>query len=94
MAAVNVYPGQTNMGHLFFRVSDPERKQFLINTNCILGDYLETLNVQLLNGTTFQDYPNDSTKVLILTNALRRFWDLTHPFLQQDNQSSCAETKI
>ena len=65
VAAVNVYPGQTNMGHLFFRVSDPERKQFLINTNCILGDYLETLNVQLLNGTTFQDYPNDSTKVLI-----------------------------
>ena len=69
IAAVNVYPGQTHLGQHFFRVSDPERKQFLFNINAILGDYLETLNVQLLNGKTFQEYPNDSTKVIINEHA-------------------------
>ena len=30
VAAVNVYPGQPNMGQHFFRVSDPERSNSLL----------------------------------------------------------------
>lgn len=72
VGAADVYPGEKGNGAQgYFRANDPERKMFSFQVNATIGEYLETMGMELLKGRTFSTYrDDDSTKVIINERAV------------------------
>ncbi len=72
VGAADVYPGEKGNGAQgYFRPSDPQ-KMGDFQLNATIGEYLETMSMQLLEGKTFSSYPaDDTTKVIITARAAR-----------------------
>ena len=65
------YPGEAGAdSQSYFRTNNPERKPTGFPLYSIIGEYPETLDMQLLEGKTFDSsLTNDSTKVIISESA-------------------------
>ena len=65
------YPGEAGIDTQgYFRTNDPEQKTTGFQLYSIIGEYPETMDMQLLEGKTFGSYlANDSTKVIISESA-------------------------
>ena len=65
------YPGEAGIDTQgYFRANDPEQKITGFQVYSIIGEYPETMDMQLLEGKTFGSYlGNDSTKVIISESA-------------------------
>jgi len=73
VGAADVYPGERGNGlQGFYRANDPEKKIAGCQMYAILGDYPETMSMELLEGRTFSSYTAyDSTIVMISETAAR-----------------------
>ena len=72
VGAADVYPGEKGTyTQNYFRVSDPERNMTGLQLHSTLGEYLETMGMQLMEGKTFDAYgSDDSTKVILTQRAV------------------------
>ena len=72
VGAADVYPGEKGNGaQNYFRKQSPmEMVGFQVHAT--LGEYLETMSMQLLEGKTFSNFPADDTTKVIITEGASR----------------------
>ncbi len=73
LAASDVYPGEKGNGaQNYFRAGDPMPNMHNFQLHATYGEYIETMNMEVLQGKSLNSYgPNDSLHVVITERAAR-----------------------